>query len=99
MNRTELVRAVSRKIDQPQWAVDLMLEGLTDVVAMTLSVGEDVTIRGFGKFAVQHHREAQRPHPGTGERITIPAYDTAKFVPSPALRGRMNAEDVPADAF
>lgn len=91
------MRTISRQVDQPQWAVDLMLEGFCEVVALTLSVGEDVTIRGFGKFNVQHHKPAKRPHPATQIMMEIPAYDTAKFVPSPALRDRMNGRS-PAQA-
>lgn len=91
MNKSELVRAVSRKTNQPQWLVDQVLDGLTEVVSMNLRAGDDVTVRSFGKFVLRHRRAVRRVNPRTNVATDVPDRVTAAFIPSPKLRERLNA--------
>jgi len=51
-----------------------------------LKEGEDVTLVGFGTFAVGERAERSGRNPQTGEAITIAAKNVVKFKPGKALR-------------
>ena len=50
MNRTDLVRAISNKDDLDEQIVGRVLDSFLEVVKMSLSIGEEVSLRGFGRF-------------------------------------------------
>lgn len=94
MNRTELVRAVSRRVDQPQWLVDIILDGFVEVTADEMartSIDPIVNMRGFGKFVVRYRNAVTRVNPKTGDEILVPPRRTVAFLPSPNLRTKVNS--------
>lgn len=91
MNRSELVRSVSRKVEQPQWMVDLVLDGIIEVTALALATEDQVSVRGFGKFVLRFRKAVTKINPKTGDEIKIPDRYTVAFLPSSGLRDRVNA--------
>ena len=58
--------------------MEASISGLLDVVAESISTGEDVTIQGWLKFE-QVTRKARMGHnPQTGEKMPIPESKAAK---------------------
>jgi len=55
-----------------------------------LIASEEVLIRGFGSFYLQHRDERMARNPRTGEKITVPAKRYPKFRSSEKLKERVN---------
>lgn len=78
MNKSELIGRVSDKTGLSKKDVDASISGMFDVVADSISHGEDVTIQGWLKFE-QVTRKARMGHnPQTGEKMPIPESKAAK---------------------
>lgn len=61
-----------------------------------MAEGESVKFRGFGTFEVRDRKERIGVSPKDGERITIPAYRTAKFTPGRVLKRAVSEGKVPS---
>ena len=55
MNKTELIRAISREIDPPmsQAKITLVLDKAVEIIKRTLASGEPVKWSGFGSFVMK----------------------------------------------
>ena len=81
MNRSQLVTALSERIETTRREADEVLTSIVDLITATVAAGEDVAISGFAKF-----RRVDRParmgrNPATGETIRIKAKRSAKITP------------------
>ena len=101
MNRSQLVTALSERIDTTRREADAVLTSIVDLITATVAAGEDVAISGFAKF-----RRVDRParmgrNPATGETIKIKAKRSAKITPlkqfkDAVLTGKTAAKKAPA---
>ncbi len=101
MNRSQLVTALSERIDTTRREADAVLTSIVDLITATVAAGEDVAISGFAKF-----RRVDRParmgrNPATGETIKIKAKRSAKITPlkqfkDAVLSGKAPAKKAPA---
>lgn len=83
--------------------------GLTDIHVMTIinAVLEDITsevvadrsvqFRGFGTFSQKKIAGRKTYNPATGKSQTYPERKTMKFVPTPAMRKRIDPENLNAE--
>ena len=90
MNKNDLIGAVAgsaglTKSDATK-AVDSVLESITGA----LRGGGDVRLVGFGTFSVARRAQTRGRNPRTGEAITIPASNHAKFKAGKALKEALN---------
>lgn len=88
MTKAEFVDRIAGKFESKKAAadaVDTVLDGITDA----LSVGDDVSFTGFGKFHVAERGARQGVNPRTGERITIPGGRVPRFSAGAGLKGRV----------
>lgn len=53
---------------------------------------EDIRLRGFGKFKVQHKKPRLGRNPRTMKDAVISARRVIKFIPSPQLIAKMNGD-------
>jgi DNA-binding protein HU-beta len=90
MNRSDLVRLVSRKRQLPQPQIETMLDLFLETILETLTSGESVSIRNFGKFEVRERKATVRKNPMTGDEIKVPAKRAVLFHPAPALKDEIN---------
>ncbi|MBW1785387.1 MAG: integration host factor subunit alpha [Deltaproteobacteria bacterium] len=67
-----------------------VVDGLFEIMKRTLVQGEDVRIRGFGKFQTKFRWAKRGRNPRTGEMIIIPSRRSVTFKTSPKLRRRIN---------
>jgi len=68
-----------------------MVNTIVDVIAETLIAGEDVKLRGFGRFSLADKGSRPVRNPQTGEPMVLDARRTVTFRPSDGLRGRVSA--------
>ena len=67
-----------------------IIESTIDTIKNTLSTGEDVLIRWFGKFCVKQKAERKGRNPATGDDQILPARRVVTFKCSGNLRERIN---------
>ena len=98
MNRSQLVTALSERIDTTRREADAVLTSIVDLITATVAAGEDVGISGFAKF-----RRVDRParmgrNPATGETIRIKAKRSAKITPLKSFKDAVLSGKAPAAA-
>ena len=89
MNKTELIKQMATISGLTQAQAGNALDALCTVVADELGAGGEVSVMGFGTFAVRYRAERQGRNPKTGEPITIPARRTVKFKAGKMLRNSL----------
>lgn len=86
MNKVDIIEAVHGQLGntkaEAERVVDLVFNSITDA----LKRGEEVSIAGFGIFAVKERAARQARNPRTGETVNVPAMKVPKFRPSKALK-------------
>ncbi len=92
MNRSDLVLAVSNRENVPLPTVEQVLSAVLDLVGTSLSLGDEVNIRTFGKFEPRDHAAVARRNPKTGEPVSVPAKTAIGFIPAPALKDKVNGK-------
>ncbi len=73
MKKAELIDAMADAADISKTAAGKALEGLLEAIVVSLQRGEDVSLVGFGTFAVRSRAARSGRNPKTGETITIEA--------------------------
>ena len=86
MSKAELVEKIADQAKLTKVDAERAVNAFINVVAASLKDGEDVTLVGFGTFAVGKRAERSGRNPQTGEAITIAAKNVVKFKPGKALR-------------
>jgi nucleoid DNA-binding protein len=86
MNLAEIVREVSARRGAPRAHTERIIKAFLGGIERALSDGEEVELRRFGSFRIRERRRLEMRHPGTGERITVPARILPVFRPAEALR-------------
>lgn len=92
MNRSDLVRAVANRTDQPISLVEHTVDAVLEFIELSMRADEPVTIRGFGRFELRRRKATVRQDPsgGKGDTLKVPARLTVAFLPSGALKRRLN---------
>jgi DNA-binding protein HU-beta len=98
VNRSQLVTALSERIETTRREADEVLQSIVDLITATVAAGEDVAISGFAKF-----RRVDRParmgrNPATGETIRIKAKRAAKITPLKNFKDAVISGKAPAGA-
>ena len=91
MNKKELVKAISEKLEITQKAAGEQLDAILDVITEELVQGGEVKISGFGTFSVAERAAREGRNPATGETIQIAASKAPKFKAAKALKDVVNA--------
>lgn len=92
MYRTELTRAISHRTGYSIAVVDEILQAFIEVTISTVKAGENVTIRGLGRFVPRRKVAQVKNNPRVpGEKIKVPARTTAVFYPSDSMKEELNA--------
>lgn len=91
MNKSELIDAVATKADLPKASAGRALDAVIESITEALQQGENVSLVGFGTFAVKHRAERQGRNPQSGEAITIKAANVPGFKPGKGLKDAVNS--------
>ena len=90
MNKTELIEHIAQQADISKAAATRALEATISAVTATLKNGEDVSLVGFGTFAVSKREARTGRNPRTGVEIKIQSAMVPKFRPGKALKDALN---------
>jgi integration host factor subunit alpha len=70
-----------------------IIETLFELIKQSLEQGEDLMIRGFGKFSVHQKHQRMGRNPQTGESMALPPRIVVTFKCSGILKEKVNQED------
>jgi integration host factor subunit beta len=91
MTKSELIEALAQKQSQLAYKdVELAVKTMLDHMAMTLSSGERIEIRGFGSFSLHYRPPRTGRNPKTGDAVSLTSKYVPHFKPGKELRERVN---------
>lgn len=86
MNKQALVDWVHAKLGGTKVQADELVQGIFDAIIATLKKGGEVSVAGFGIFAVKSRAARMARNPKTGEQVKVAAKRVVKFRPAKALK-------------
>ncbi len=89
MNIGELAKGVATTTGSSEAKAKAAITAVFEQIAGAAAKGEEVTIPGFGKFAVKDRPERQGRNPATGEAMTIAASKKVSFTAAKGLKDRL----------
>lgn len=90
MNKAELIDAVAEGADISKADAARAVDTVVDQITKALTKGDQVTLIGFGTFAVKDRAARTGRNPRTGEAINIPASKVPGFKAGKALKDAVN---------
>ena len=92
MTKSELIEILAHKQNQlAHKDVELAVKTMLEHMAIKLSSGERIEIRGFGSFSLHYRPPRLGRNPKSGEAVTLDAKYVPHFKPGKELRERVNA--------
>ena len=89
MNISELAKGVATSTGSNEADAKKAITAVFDQIADAAAKGEEVSIPGFGKFAVKDRPERQGRNPATGEAMTIAASKKVAFTAAKGLKDKI----------
>ena len=89
MNIGELAKGVVGTTGTSEAQAKAAIAAVFEQIAGAAAKGEEVSIAGFGKFAVKDRPERQGRNPSTGEAMTIAASKKVSFTPAKGLKDKL----------
>ena len=86
MNKGELVDAIAEKANVPKKEVDTVLSTTLDTIVEAVTIGDKVTLVGFGSFEKRERAQREGHNPKTGETMTIAATTVPAFSAGKAFK-------------
>jgi DNA-binding protein HU-alpha len=86
MTKAELIATIATHANTTKREAEAFVAVFMDTVADALHRGEEVTLQGFGTFAVKHREARAGRNPATGAPVQIPASNTVGFKPGKSLK-------------
>ncbi len=90
MNKSELIDAIAASADISKAAAGRALDSMVEAITDALKKGDQVTLIGFGTFAVKERAARTGRNPQTGETIQIEAAKVPGFKAGKALKDAVN---------
>ena len=90
MNKNDLIEHIAKQADLSKAASGRALEAMLSAVQTTLKKGDEVSLVGFGTFAVTERAGRTGRNPRTGDPIKINPAKIPKFRPGKALKDALN---------
>jgi DNA-binding protein HU-beta len=89
INKTELARAVAEDTGLSNGQAKEVIEKTLEQIANELGAGNEVSLPGFGKFAVSERSARMGRNPQTGETMYIRASRVPRFQASAPLKAAL----------
>ena len=86
INKNELARAVAEETGLSNGQAKEAIEATLDQIANQLTNGNEVSLSGFGKFAISERQARQGRNPQTGETMQIAATRVPRFQAAAPLK-------------
>ena len=91
VNKNELAKAVAGETGLTNGQAKEAIEATLREIESQLGAGNEVTLTGFGKFAVSQRSARMGRNPQTGEEIQIQATKVPRFSASAPLKAAIKA--------
>jgi DNA-binding protein HU-beta len=89
INKTELAKAVAEDTGLTNGQAKEAIEATLEQIESALMSGNEVSLPGFGKFAISQRSARQGRNPQTGETIEIKAARVPRFQASAPLKAAL----------
>ncbi len=86
MNKGNLIERIAEKTNLSKTTAADALNSALECIETALSEGDNVSLVGFGTFAVSERKARIGRNPQTGAALQIPARRVAKFKPGANLK-------------
>lgn len=86
INKKALAEAVSAATGMSKKDAATAIGAVIDSLASALTVGEEVSLAGFGTFKVSKRKEMMRTNPRTKEKVLSPAKNVVVFKAAKGLK-------------
>ncbi|MCG5260394.1 HU family DNA-binding protein [Cupriavidus gilardii] len=86
MNKTQLIEAVAKQGEMTKTLAGIAVDAVLTGIKTGLQEDGEVSLTGFGSFAVTEREARQGRNPMTGEAIQIAASKAVKFKAGQALK-------------
>ena len=90
VTKKDLVENISDKTGLTQVDTKIVIESFLDAIAKSLQQGNNIEIRGFGRFKIKNRKARSARNPRTNEQIQVQAGYKPVFEVSKELRKRVN---------
>ncbi|MFP3013783.1 MAG: integration host factor subunit beta [Arsenophonus sp. NC-QC1-MAG3] len=91
MTRSELIERLINQLSHiPVKLIEEAVKEILDHMAITISNGERIEIRGFGSFSIHYHSPRMGRNPKTGDKVNLKGKYVPHFKPGKELRDRVN---------
>lgn len=91
MTKSELVEKLASRFPQLlNRDVELAVKTILDTMALALSHGHRIEVRGFGSFALNHRPPRRGRNPKSGETVSVPGKRAPHFKAGKQLRERVD---------
>lgn len=97
MTKEQLCKKLAREMGLTDIHVLIIVSAVLDEITNAVIEGEAVTFRGFGTFSQKKLASRKTYNPATGKSQAYPERKTMKFVPTPAMRKRIDPENLNAE--
>ncbi len=97
VTKSELIAQIAEANSHLRGAdVELIVGTIFDQIALALSEGSRVELRGFGAFTIKHRNARTGRNPRTGEAVPVDEKSVPFFKAGKELRERVNRGGKPA---
>ncbi|MCC2637282.1 MAG: histone-like DNA-binding protein [Moraxellaceae bacterium] len=90
MNKSELIDAIAGSADITKADAGRALDAAVEAITNALKAGDQVTLVGFGTFAVKERAARTGRNPQTGKEISIAASKVPGFKAGKGLKDAVN---------
>jgi DNA-binding protein HU-beta len=90
VNKSELIDAIADGADISKASAGKALDVVLEAITGALKKGDQVSLVGFGTFAVKHRPARTGRNPQTGKEIQIAAANVPGFKAGKSLRDAVN---------
>lgn len=90
VNKSELLEQIVKSASLNKSEVEVVLNKTIEIIAQTVSKGEEVKLISFGTFDRLSRKERRGRNPKTGASIRIPATRVPRFRPGKEFRDLLN---------
>jgi integration host factor subunit beta len=90
MTKSELIEAVSEKIDVPKNRAEDIVNAVFDAMTDALLNNQRIEVRGFGSFSIREYRSRKGRNPRTGDEVQVDEKKSIHFKVGKELRSRVD---------
>jgi integration host factor subunit alpha len=92
ITKAYLTDTIHSRLALPKTTSAGLIESLFEIIKTRLETGEDILIRGFGKFCLKNNNGRKHRNPFTNENMMLGAKRVVTFKCSMPLRHKLNGK-------